>query len=266
MTTKKRNIIAIGKTGVGKSFILCQLLGINKEEKVFESNNLTTSCTDTIQKATRSVHIDNEVYEFTVYDTPGLSDTQGRTQIFLDQIMSTIRSNNFHQILIFIEYTRFSIDLQQCLDTLHHCLNPDGQALTNAVCTLVINKVPSEQSFIREAPNLREREIENMIKRVNRFLKTNFCGSVAIVKLSDEVDGNEMAFRAKIDELRRLIAARDEMFDSERVKTWTECDAKSNKVDKKEEEKTVNKSLPTELCDAMQIDNYNRKKTRCVIM
>lgn len=236
----KRKFIAIGKTGVGKSFILSRILS-NKDE-IFKYSSLIDSCTGKIESAQRTLNRDDfrdpkdlgSNVDFEAYDTPGLADSQGRTHQFLDEIMKTLRETQFNQILIFIEYSKFSSDIQRSLEALNRCLiNSSNGENNSAFISLIINKVPTDKSFVKDHQNpaVKEEEIEKIVKGVGKLINIDVTSYVTIEKLSEEDDEETENFKKNIDQLRKLIAKSNDHFKSNGVKTWSELvDAKQKEI------------------------------------
>jgi GTPase SAR1 family protein len=238
----KRKFIAIGKTGVGKSFILSRILS-NKDE-IFKYSSLIDSCTGKIESAQRTLNRDdfrdpkdlgsNVDFDFEAYDTPGLADSQGRTHQFLDEIMKTLRETQFNQILIFIEYGKFSSDIQRSLEALNCCLICSSNGENNsAFISLIINKVPTDKSFVKDHQNpaVKGEEIEKIVKGVGKLINIDVSSYVKIEKLSEEDDDETENFKKSIDQLRKLIAKSNDHFKSNGVKTWSELvDAKQKEI------------------------------------
>lgn len=136
MTEIERNVIAIGKTGVGKSLILSRLLG---KTNIFVSSGGIEPVTEEITIATRQVNVEEHhlPFKLTAYDTPGISDPNGRTRQFLDDIMGTIQRHKFHHIIIIVKYGVYDTDIQNNLQVLNLCLN----GLNSSNSMLIINRV-----------------------------------------------------------------------------------------------------------------------------
>lgn len=183
MTT--RSVIAIGKTGFGKSFILSHLLGQKNEGNtpIFVSKNDIESCTEEIESQTRLVSTsDGNSFNLTAFDTPGIADSKGRTRVFLDKIMSTIKNKQLNQILIFVKYGRFDSNLQNNFKVLNMCLN----GLNSANCILIINQVPSQKKFMKENPNgSLQNEIGKIQAAVSMALTTSFTHTFAIENIEE---------------------------------------------------------------------------------
>lgn len=216
----KRNIIAIGKTGFGKSFILSRLLGQTDDDTkpIFVSKNETDSCTDKIDKESRQVNtLNGELFELTAYDTPGIADSKGRTRQFLDEIMTTIKTTELHKILIFTKYGRFDSNLQNNFNVLNMCLN----GLNTSNCILVINEIPKEKKFKKENPdgNLQS-EIGELQVKISQALHTTFAFTFAI-ESTDEPDESVM-FKNQINAMRTVIFHTTQPFINKQCKTWSE--------------------------------------------
>lgn len=181
----QRNIIAIGKTGFGKSFILSRILGQKDSDKsIFVSKNAIESTTEEIVSQTRQVSIssENNTLTLTAFDTPGIADSKGRTRQFLDQIMTTIQHQQLHQILIFVKYGRYDMNLQNNFKVLNLCMN----GLNTANCMLIINEVPKEKRFKKENPDKSlDEELSKLQSNISSALMTTFSHSFAIEYTED---------------------------------------------------------------------------------
>jgi small GTP-binding protein len=134
-SVEKRSIIVVGKTGAGKSSLLNKLIN----EYKFITSTDTQSCTIEIEshafrvKARVFVNRDRVnkreiAYDLTVFDTPGISDSQGRSKRFLNEIAQTMQNTNFNLLIILVEYGRHDVGFYNNLEVLHECLNGLAQS------------------------------------------------------------------------------------------------------------------------------------------
>ena len=94
----KKNILLVGKTGKGKSRIteiLCNKTGLS-------SNTRTNSYTNQIH----CYSLPNN--EFTIIDTPGFGDSEGRDNIFIGQLYQLLKY--LEDGLVLIVYVKSELD------------------------------------------------------------------------------------------------------------------------------------------------------------
>ena len=145
----ERNIIAVGKTGAGKS----KLLNALQDAKKFESSADGPSCTDKITQNLATINLkfgtekSDEIIsiELNAYDTPGIADSEGRSERFLNDIAEKIKTTPLNLLIIVVEYGRHDTSFYNNLEILRECLN----GLSQSSSMLIVNKVPTERVLAR---------------------------------------------------------------------------------------------------------------------
>jgi hypothetical protein len=127
---KSQNVLLIGRTGSGKSTFCEHLI------------NLVTGSEPTLRLSSNSaLSFTNKVWrmklqdEFDVLDTPGLDDSAGRTQEYLNSLVQVLRYvGRIHAILLFVEVSnRVDATVVENIDIVR-CMFGRG-ALVNVVYT-----------------------------------------------------------------------------------------------------------------------------------
>lgn len=182
---KTKNIIVLGDTGSGKSWLLnqlfCPINVINEDFKpIFAESDSIDSITNKISKphqtdvnfTVKSTNI-TEVFEFklSATDTPGIADTKGRTEEFLNSIMTELKTKPYVIILI-IKYGRMSENVKRSLEILRLCFN---NTLKDCSTIVVINKRPKQK---RNSNVNYNSECENMFESISKILDTQLSKRV----------------------------------------------------------------------------------------
>lgn len=186
-------VIIVGATGVGKSYLLNRLL---KKNTFISSIN--------VQALTRKIVYDmanldmgnGETMNLSTYDTPGITDRK-MAQPYIDDIMTKMKNENFHQIIIVIRYDRASVDFYNHLEILERCLN----GVTDSSVMLIINRIPNKMQLKKATKENSSFDLENELEKlkgeINRIFKFQFS---AIFNISEEItdedeDENEIVLK-----------------------------------------------------------------------
>ncbi|CAF1225620.1 unnamed protein product [Adineta steineri] len=140
-----KRVVLIGPTGAGKSWLANQLLN----RKAFKSAASTKSITNTINEATNEIILeDNKTLKLTVVDTPGIGDTQGRSDKIMDDIVTNIRTHEPNMLLIVLPYGRIDTGLQNKILALNECINGYYESST----LFIMNQIPSDYQLEENDP------------------------------------------------------------------------------------------------------------------
>jgi septin family protein len=228
---EKRSIIVVGKTGAGKSSLLNQLIG----SRVFRASADIDSCTESIDshslRVKAQVYVNGDrsnkreiEYDLTVFDTPGIGDSRGRSRRFLNEIAQTIKTTPLYLIIILVEYGRFDTGFQNYLKVLRECLNGLAQSST----MLIVNKVPTEKYLDgkrRQGEEVRNRNevMKEMFEKLSLSLGIKL-GFKYQLYLENE-DNDDAINEARYNYIRGLILSRSSIIDCSRVRTWDQINA-----------------------------------------
>jgi GTPase SAR1 family protein len=220
----KRSIIVVGKTGAGKSSLLNRLIGKGH----FRAACQTKSCTERIEShtsgVTARVYVNRDrqnerdiAYDLTVFDTPGIADSEGRSKQFLNEIAETIKTTPLNLIIILVEYSIQDVGFYNNLEVLRECLNGLSQLST----MIIINKVPTKEYLEKkqkqgEVVPDRKKTMEEFFERISQCLGTRFKYQVFL----ENEDHGETKNEDRFDFMRKVILSRKSYIESSRVKTW----------------------------------------------
>ena len=220
---EKRSVIVVGKTGVGKSKLLNEIIC---EKQLFKSSSSIDSCTERIESSHSKVikckidaHDDELAFELKVWDTPGICDSKGRSKRFLNEIAQTLKRETLNLIIILVDYQRLDTGLCNCLEVLRECLND----LSQSSSMLIVNKVPTlntlnaKRARGEEVPD-RDIQLETIFKKLSDLLGTTFKYQLYLENDEPESAINE----AKYNWIRQTIYACSSRLDASKVKTWDE--------------------------------------------
>jgi GTPase Era involved in 16S rRNA processing len=208
-------VIIVGATGVGKSFLLNRLLKKNSFESGFNSQSITKE----ISYDMANIDTENgETIHLSAHDTPGITDSK-MAQSYIDDIMKKMKNENFHQIIIVIQYNRASVDFYNHLEILERCLN----GVIDSSVMLIINRIPNRTQLKKAAKTNPafdlENELEKLKSEINRIFKFQFS---AIFNISEEMtDQDEEENEIVLKRIRNLIFhSQPHTFSC--AKTWSE--------------------------------------------
>lgn len=105
----KRNILLVGRTGVGKSHIANHIIG----NKYFEANRGVMAVTSKTQMAEAVLRLPTIKYNLQIIDTPGFFHDKLTNQEVIKDIKTFLKINvpeGVHLILFVLEYVRFMPD------------------------------------------------------------------------------------------------------------------------------------------------------------
>lgn len=137
-----KKVFLFGTTGVGKSELGNRLL---ENKKAFIPAK-PGSVDSTTEKVSQSRSVIGEL-DLTVFDTPGLGDTKGRSTQFLNLMMERVQRERPHGFLFFVDGDKpFSKEIQHALEAFAHCMKPSLDStvtLPPGRTLLVVNKLPA---------------------------------------------------------------------------------------------------------------------------
>jgi GTPase SAR1 family protein len=220
----ERNVIVLGVTGSGKSWLCNRLIG---SEDFFKESASYKSCTAKVASKSIDKEIDEKSYKINVFDTPGIADTADKSIEYLDKIMGTIKTTTFHQILILAKFERLTPAYRTYMDIFRICLN-QFQASS---CTIVINQINKKAS---------PEDIVELYDELKSLLKCEKGLSCVFIKDGEDITGGVFngfqetqhgAVDLKIDLCKRICNSKP--FLNDFVSTWSEIKLKcaNNKID-----------------------------------
>lgn len=219
-----RSIIVVGKTGAGKSSLLNKLIGKNH----FSTSDDIESCTEKIESHTSRVNARVYVnrdrsnvreipFGLTVFDTPGIGDSKGRSKRFLNEIAQTMQQTNFNLLIIFVKYGTNDVGFYNNLEVLRECLNGLSQSST----MIIINNVPTE-AFLRRKRDkgeiVRDRKVilKEFFERISQCLGNTFRYEIFL----ENEDNDDKINEARYSYIREVILSRISYINTSRVRTW----------------------------------------------
>lgn len=236
---KNRNVIAIGKTGAGKSFILSHLLNqtgiFASSAKIASTTKSLTSMesipvdihfnTNKLPSSRASHSLINDIhinYTLSVTDTPGLADTDGKTDVYIDDIVNEMKSKPYNLILIVVEYGKLDVAVKNNLEVLKLCFNSNGGSALQSSALLVVNKVPNEVE-------LEQKKLENPLFDLQKECETFYNGVCEIIKIRPRqfllknfaYDLDKTELNGKMGELHIEVLNSTGSVDLGGLKTWT---------------------------------------------
>jgi len=145
-----RKVILLGQTGAGKSSIGNKLLD-NKHAFKSAAIGSNESETEVVTSSQSHVTTSKGDLRMTVFDTPGLGDTKGRSIKFLDIMMDRIKQEKPHAIIFFMPSDmKFGPEINYALKCFAQCLKPSASStvgMPDGRVLLVVNKLPSDADF-----------------------------------------------------------------------------------------------------------------------
>jgi GTP-binding protein EngB required for normal cell division/archaellum component FlaC len=219
-----RSIMVLGKTGVGKSTILNEIIG----KHVFEGSSDVKSSTKKIESNLSLVNFkvstEDKSQEITpfhlkVIDTPGFDDSNGRSLKFINEIALNILKEPLNLIILIVEFGRFSTSLQNNLEILRECLNDFSISST----MIIINKVPSEKTLKkkhRDGEMVRDRKelLEEIFEKYSKALGCSFKYRFFLENHDYAENINEETYNI----IKGVIYSCNIFIDTSKVRTWDE--------------------------------------------
>eukprot|EP00457_Paulinella_chromatophora_P003064 gb/GEZN01003069.1/.p1 GENE.gb/GEZN01003069.1/~~gb/GEZN01003069.1/.p1 ORF type:complete len:691 (+),score=92.56 gb/GEZN01003069.1/:133-2205(+) len=128
------DLIFVGPTGVGKSYIITQLAHLDEGVKIDDDS--TSSVTKEVSKYATKNH------KGQIFDSPGLADTDGGSLVALEEIarVTTLHGGLGIIVVVSFQSTRFTTELQIAIKALRLILQLDNEGNHYS---LIINRVKS---------------------------------------------------------------------------------------------------------------------------
>ena len=166
-----------------------------------------------------------------------------------------MKCEHFNQLIIIAEYSRASIEFNNHLEILEHCLN----GAVDSSVMLIINKVPNKTELkkaIKENPNFDlDNNLKRLRKQIARVFKFHFSADFCLVNELDDDDKKLNDF--ELDRIRNVIGF-SESNQFSNVKTWSELveDTKEPKKNKEDQIK-LEDQIKRNIEDHIQKDMAN---------
>ena len=168
----------------------------------------------------------------------------------IDSIMSKLKSEEFNQLIIVVEYSRASTDFYNHLEILERCLN----GVIDSSVMLIINKAPNKAQLKKAKKENANFNLDNNLKRLRdeiaRIFKFEFSADFILL---DEVDDEDDLKENdnEIDQIRNLIGS-SQSYKFTNAKKWSELmqmfeESKKSKEDKINLNDTVKSDLKDQI-------------------
>lgn len=193
---------------IGKSWILNQLFCPFETKN--EDFNTIFEESDGIESQTSHLKYFQSALDLITLkatDTPGISDSKGRTETFINMILSEMKSRPYI-ILIVLKYGRMSENVKRSLEVLRLCFSNNSK---DSSTVAVINRVPWPKKNSRTDYNA---ECELMFNEVSQIL-----GIEISKRLNFQEDDEKL--KEKIKQLLLLIKY-SKLIVNRGFKTWKE--------------------------------------------
>ena len=137
----------------------------------------------------------------------------------IDSIMTKLKSQSFHQLILVSEYGRISTDFYNHLEIMERCLN----GVCDSSVMLIINKVPNrvqQKRALNETPNF---DLASNLKRIRdemaRIFKFEFSADFSF--LNEMSDDDERDNNLTLDQIRKVLSL-SESYEFTNTKTWSD--------------------------------------------
>jgi len=242
-------IFLLGETGVGKSkigtWILQDLKKNKKKISYFKAAGRGKTESETAEVSFRSAVVNG--VQLTLFDTPGLADTKGRSLLFLDNIMKTIKREKPHALIFVTAWGKIDTKTKLVLRTFSQCFKTTFLAeccIPLEKCMLIVNKLePVDEDDDDEDNDESSEENDNkldkeslyrqIILNYNRELKKSLS-LPCIVPLTFGIERSKKAsyFRARMEELQAMLLHidPDDQIDTSSMRTFTEVEKAANRL------------------------------------
>ncbi len=165
--------------------------------------------------------IHEQSFEINAFDTQGLSDSEGRSEEFLNEIAQTIKTTPLNLIVVLVEYGRMDTGLYRNLAVLSECLN----GMSQSSCMLIVNKVPTLKSLerkLKRGENFHDRKetLEEYFNEVSKVLNILFKYKCFLE--DDSLEGAEQFNTNVYNFIRGILFTRSFHLDASKVRTWNE--------------------------------------------
>jgi len=170
-------VVALGKTGYGKSTTLNRLLG----ESAFETSDIS-GCTRTLQSVEYRFHADNDSHYCSFADLPGLGESSERDSEYYWLYRKTLRTA--HVVLYFVraDHRDYSVDQRAFAELV--ALGGNERKVI-----LVLNAIDKIEPLNRSLPFALSREQMNALSEKIKALRTIFdIPETSIVPISGAED------------------------------------------------------------------------------
>jgi len=199
-----RKIFVLGQSGAGKSSIANKLL---KNDNAFKPAELgkNESETEVVTSSQSHVPTPKGDLRLTIFDTPGLGDTKGRSIRFLDIMMERIKEEKPHLLIFFIPSDmKFGPEIHFALKCFAQCLKPSAGSsvgMPDGRVLLVVNKLPSDAEFggdFSSGPSNKDATLAKCMDNANECLRkglgrpTKICQPHTFGFQKNKVDQNTL--------------------------------------------------------------------------
>lgn len=142
-----RKVFMLGQTGAGKSIIGNYLLS---NELAFKEADIGSNESETTTVSSSSSNLPMGL-ALTVFDTPGLGDTKGRSIQFLDNMMTKIIKERPHGLVFVLNAgSKFGPEIKLALLCFAQCLKTSVDSeigLPHGRVLLLVNHLPADAAF-----------------------------------------------------------------------------------------------------------------------
>lgn len=223
-----RRVFMLGESGAGKSFLGCKLL---ENSKAFKK--ATTHATESETKEISQSKSVVDGVELTVFDTPGMGDTQGRSIEFLDHIVDAIQKERPHGFVFVVNGSsgaKLGPGLNAALACFAQCLKPafdSASGLPLGRVLLVVNHLEADGDWDEDEESLsaeeKRKNLATAVDEANKLLSAALGASLKLpVGHTFGVQERDANLKSTLTAIRSAISALpDEPLDSEQFRTYT---------------------------------------------
>jgi AIG1 family len=229
MLFEPRNVIVLGKTGVGKSSLCNALIG----SEVFPVSDSVASTTRKCESRTGLYTAGSVVYQVKMIDTLGFFDTKlsnSRTAELLSEFIKSYHTGGLHLILFVYRHGKYTQEEKACFSYILSHLKPVFTSLSALVITGCECLSPAERAGVicdfcnndetREFASMMGRGIYTVgfpnLERVRTVLRPAFEETIE----EDRRTIRELVVRSNQEYLRKEIFALKEQLDKGTLGSW----------------------------------------------